>query len=315
MTREAWLFQRALLASLVLHALLLTLFFTLPGGGPPEPVQVYTVRILEAPAQPEARALELSTDAISALKLESPSLSTDAPPPAPPPPEEADVPAAERFPSLAPPSAAPPSAARPSLAPPQAPAAPASPAPAPPASSAAPGAARELPRLPGVPAPRPPAAAPRPPAAPSPGARSLAPPLPGVEEPERQSAMERLRSKVRTLDLQVEAAPPERPATAAAPAREQNVLALRLYSNRVREAVKEQYAFPGGFAPGLRTRVRVTLNRDGSVRATEILESSGNDRFDRLVCLAAIRHARIPPVPKAVEGEGDTLRLHFTCSP
>jgi TonB family protein len=136
-----------------------------------------------------------------------------------------------------------------------------------------------------------------------------------VEEPERQSAMERLRSKVRTLDLQVEAAPPERPATAAAPAREQNVLALRLYSNRVREAVKEQYAFPGGFAPGLRTRVRVTLNRDGSVRAMEILESSGNDRFDRLVCLAAIRNAQIPPVPKAVEGEGDTLRLHFTCSP
>jgi TonB family protein len=275
------------------------------------------VRILEAPAQPEARALELSTDAISALKLESPSLSTDAPPPAPPPPEEAEVPAAERFPSLAPPSAA-----RPSLTPPQAPAAPAPPEPAPPASSAAPGAARELPRLPGVPAPRPPAAAPRPPAAaprppaaPSPGARSVAPPLPGVEEPERQSAMERLRSKVRTLDLQVEAAPPERPATAAAPAREQNVLALRLYSNRVREAVKEQYAFPGGFAPGLRTRVRVTLNRDGSVRATEILESSGNDRFDQLVCLAAIRNAKIPPVPQAVEGEGDTLRLHFTCSP
>jgi TonB family protein len=136
-----------------------------------------------------------------------------------------------------------------------------------------------------------------------------------VEEPERQSAMERLRSKVRTLDLQVEAAPPERPATAAAPAREQNVLALRLYSNRVREAVKEQYTFPGSFDASLRARVRVVLNRDGSVRGTELLESSGNERFDRLVCMSAFNNARIPPVPQNIEGEGDTLTLYFTCSP
>jgi TonB C terminal len=304
LTREAWVFQRALLASLLLHALLLTLFFTLPGGGAPEPVQIYTVRIMEAPAQPEARALELSTEAISALKLESPSLRADAPPL--PAPEQPDVPDVERF-------AQPSAAAAPAL--PRAPAAPPAPPPSPTAPlTAAPQAPPSLPSLPSLPAAAPAAApAARPPAA---AARKAGPPtaLPDAE-PERPSAMEQLRSKVRTLNLQVEAAPRPAPSDVPAPARERNVLSLRLYSNRVREAVKEQYTFPGAFDAGLRARVRVVLERDGTLRSTELLESSGNERFDRLVCLAAFNKARIPAVPPSVEGDGDTLTLYFTCSP
>ncbi|HEX9844017.1 MAG TPA: TonB C-terminal domain-containing protein [bacterium] len=309
MTREAWLFQRALLISLVLHALLLILFFTLPGGGPAEPVQIYTVRIAEAPARPEARELTLSTDAISALKLEGPSLRPDQPPLATP--EQAEVPEIERLPAPAPPTS--PAARAPSAAPTPPGSEPATPGVQPPSAPAS----RAPPALPGLPA-QPPTRAPRAPAPPavrSPGAQVLAPPAAVDEEPQRPSAMEQLRSKVQSLNLQVETAPPQAGTTAPVPSRERNVLSLRMYSNRVREAVKEQYTFPGSFDASLRARVRVVLNRDGSVRGTELLESSGNERFDRLVCMSAFNNARIPPVPQNIEGEGDTLTLYFTCSP
>lgn len=136
-----------------------------------------------------------------------------------------------------------------------------------------------------------------------------------MDEPVRQSAMERLRSKVQTLNLEVEAQPSERPSAVPQPQREQNVLSLRMYSNRVREAVKEQYTFPGGFDASLRARVRVVLNRDGTVRSRELLESSGNGNFDRLVCMAAFDKAKIPPIPQGLEADGETLTLLFTCSP
>lgn len=314
MTREARVFQGALLASLVLHALLLVLFITLPGGGPEEPVRIYTVRIMEAPARPQAEALDLSTRAISALKLEGPSLTADQPPLSEP--EAPEVPAPERFPQAppAPPAATP----RPPAAAP--PAAPAKTAPEPPGLAPSVGApAPPRTALPSLPPALPPAAPPTPPR--SPGARPAAPQtaaqppaLPQADEEPRQTAMDRLRTKVGTLNLEVEAAPPagsQRPR----PAEERNVLSFRVYSNRVREAVKEQYAFPGGFDASLRTRVRLVLNRDGSVRSTEIMDSSGNDRFDRLVCLGAFKKARIPAVPRALDPDADSLTLHFTCSP
>jgi len=313
LTREAWVFQRALLASLLFHVLLLALFMTLPGGGPAVPVQIYTVRIQEAPARPEARELTLSTQAISALKLESPSLNVDKP--SLPEPEQADVPDVETFPKAPRAPDALPAPRAPSLTPPQA-RAPSAPGPLPPAATLSSAA----PALPSLPAPAPPTASQvptrRPASRPAASAPASAPPP--DDEPARPSAMEQLRSKVRQINLQVEATPatgPARPTPESQPGAERNVLSLRLYANRVREAVKEQYTFPGGFDPSLRTRVRVVLNRDGSVRSTELLESSGNERFDRLVCLGAFNKARIPPVPQGIEGDGETLTLNFTCYP
>lgn len=315
MTRDGWTMQRALLISLAFHACLLTLFFVLPGsGGPARPVQIYTIHIMEAPPRPQARALSLSTDVISALKLESPSLSPDAPPL--PAPKQAEVPAMERLPKVpnATGEAAPPAPSA-ATTPSGTPAPPQAQPPALPPSS-------DLPTLPQVAPSAPPQAPPRaatgPKAPPAPGPEALAPPLaPVPTAPSRQTPMEQLSQKVKSLNLKVETAP----ATAGTPAEEpgtggeRNVLSLRIYTNRVREAVKKQYAFPGGFSPSLRTRVRVQLNRDGSVRKAEVLESSGNERFDRLVCLAAIHKANIPPVPKKIEGQGDSLTLYFTCSP
>lgn len=51
MTRPAWIVRGALLASLLLHGLLLALLFALPGlGRPPQRVSVYTVRVVEVSA-------------------------------------------------------------------------------------------------------------------------------------------------------------------------------------------------------------------------------------------------------------------------
>jgi TonB family protein len=323
LTREAWSFQRALLASLALHGVLIVAFMTLPGGGPSEPVRVYTVRIVEAPPRPEARALALSTEAISALRLESPTLRPDAPPL--PALESPDVPAVERFPQApASPGAGPPAApgastaTAPSLTPPAPESPRGPPAPRPPPGTPTVGAPPALPSLPAAP-PLPPTAPPATPrsagqAAQPPSASAPTPPA-LTDEPARPSAMEQLRGRVQTLDLQVDSEPPAQASGTSAPARERNVLSLRVYTNRVREAVKEQYTFPGTFDGALRARLRVVLNRDGSVRGTELLESSGNARFDRLVCLAAFNRARIPAIPRDLEIDGDSLTLTFTCSP
>lgn len=301
MTREERLFGGILLISLALHALLLAVIIALPAGGPSQAMKVYTVRIVEVPNRPEARELILSTELISALKLESPTLSLKAPPL--PESADAEVPEAEKLPPALP---VPKPPAQASLTPPDA---------KPPAEKTgikAPqsGPPSALPHLPSIPAPAVPPSASAP--------RAAAPPPPAVEdEPRRPSAMERLRSRVRTLNLRVEASAPAlvRPDRFAPAATERNLLSLRLYANRVREAVKEQYTFPGGFPANLLTRVRVVLLRDGSVQRAELLESSGNTRFDNLVCLAAINKAQIPAIPLEIDAEDDTLTLHFSCSP
>lgn len=121
--------------------------------------------------------------------------------------------------------------------------------------------------------------------------------------------MSRLKSRVDKAQLEVELTP----GINKKPTTEQSLFSLRIFNNRVREAVKENYSFPGGFSSELRTRVRVTLNRDGTLRESTLLETSGNERFDRLVCLAAINKARFPHVPEEIEGEN--LSFNITCTP
>ena len=305
MTRQARQFQIALAVSLGLHAMLLVLVLFFSGGSSDESVQIYTVRIMEAPSQPKARELDLSTRAISALKLDSPTLRPDAPPAAAL--DSPEIPEQERFlPAL----------------------------PQPVQSTAS---RESTPRT--ADPPRPDAVQVKSPERPAPlmklpkstgqqVARSdqgnqrnqpAPPPPPRIseldEKPESPGLMERTRGALRKLKLEVEAAPtgPPAPSRASQPNTERNLLALRLYRNRVREAVKEQFTFPGGFALNMPTRVRVELERDGTIRLARVIESSGDTRFDNLVCMKAIHNANMPPIPKDVEE--DVLTLHFTCSP
>jgi TonB family protein len=293
--------------SLLAHSLLLGVLMLLPaGGGPSQTIPIYTVKIVEAPQIPEARVLDLSPALRRELHLEAPSLTPDAPPlPTAPAP---DVTGLEAPAPPSPTAALSPAPTAPSLAAPRPGTAPAQ----------QPSTELVLPAPPALPQPPAPRVARRPPgAAPSappgaPGRTSAASPPPPPDAP---SLEERLRSKVQSLNLQVESAEPAPGARPEAPAeqREQSLISLRLFQNTVRERVKKNYTFPGSFPEDLRARVRVVLERSGKLKTAELVESSGNDRFDKLVCLAAIRNAKYPPVPESVEGDPHTLYL--TCSP
>ena len=302
MTGEERTLRWALGGSLAAHVIVLAFFITFSGGGSPESVKVYTIRILESAARPVARELTLSTQAISALRLDSPSLSAVAPPPA-----EADspeIPESEKIPTEMPAISGRP--------PPPPPAAPGSPAALP--SVLAPPGNQSPPALP----PAPPSGPSQPALPPSP--RVIAPPqappvLPLDDAPARKSLLQKLGEKIGKLKLEVAAEPP------TAPGRQQDrregernmLISLKIFQNAVREAVKPNYKFVRSFDPELRARVRVALNRDGSVNRIELVESSGDRNFDNLVCLARIFNSKLPPVPDDIPN--DPLTLVITCKP
>lgn len=286
MTRVEHAFPWLVLGSLAVHAAGVAFLALAPGGSGQrnDRVQVYSVQIVEAPAPPEARILPLE-----------------------------------------------PPVNRPALtAPLIAPAAPALPKAVPPALTAAPGKAPGLPApVPGghnqvllAPPPLPEVSrAPKPgqPPPPFPAAPSAAGGAPESGEadgslsavPSPAQPLELLKRKVDQMKLQVET--PAAPRPGARETDQDSSMSLRLFHNAVRERVQKNYSFPGTFPPHLRTRVRLVVARDGSERSAEIVQSSGNERFDQLVCLAAIRNSRFPPVPDAVPG--DTVTMTLTCSP
>ena len=90
MTHDGTRFGGALAGSTLLHAIMFFFLFALPASVPnPEMVRIYKVSVVEAPRQPRARRLEVSTNPISALKLESPTLSVETPPEIPDAPASA----------------------------------------------------------------------------------------------------------------------------------------------------------------------------------------------------------------------------------
>lgn len=294
-------FRMALLGSLLVHLALLGLLALIPSGGSPGKVAIYTVHMVEAPQIPQAHQLDLSPILKRELKLSPPAFGAS------PLPDEPQAPDLE-----------PPPAPRPTLRAGSA-KAPALPLPAPLAPGARPqaqpageAADAALPQIPAAPAAR--RAAPQAPAARAPAARAPAADSAVADLADGPTPMEKLRSKVNRLDLQVEAAEGESQASTRARADgEKSLIDMRLFQNTVRERVKENYTFPGTFPPNLRTRVRVEIDREGRIQSLQVIESSRNARFDALVCLAAIRKAKLPPVPESVETP--TVVLNLTCAP
>jgi hypothetical protein len=275
-------FARMMLASLAVHALVVALLAVAPGGGGRiSQVQVYTVQIIEGPAPPEARAL--------ALEPPEGRLALPATPVPPPPRLTAPVLSGGSAPLRAP-----------ALSAPEAPRGKGDTS----VTLKAPGApaqATDLPALPGSAAPPGVRARPASPTAPAP---------PELAAPGSSRPMEQLRKKVEQIHLEVET-----PAAKGQPGQEESgsLLDLRLFHNAVRERVQQNYKFPGTFPATLHARVRVVVGRDGTKRSVDLIESSGDTRFDTLVCLAAIRNSRLPRVPEALQG--DTVTLLLTCSP
>jgi len=280
LTRLEQAFPWLVLGSLALHAAGVALLAMAPGGPGQraEGLQVYTVQIVEAPAPPEARILPLEPP------TNRPALTVPL------------VPAAPALPKAVPPSLT---------------GAPGLPAPVPGGRNQV-LLAPPLPGLPRAPAagqPTPPVPAPPSAANPASGSAEADGSLSAVPSPAQP--LELLKRKVEQMKLQIETpAAPQRGVQEAEP---DSLMSLRLFHNAVRERVQKNYSFPGTFPPYLRTRVRLVLARDGTERSAEIVQSSGNERFDRLVCLAAIRNSRFPPVPAAVRG--DTVTMTLTCSP
>ena len=230
--------------SLLIHAALLAIALVLPsGGGPSSTVPAYKVKIVEAPSIPQAHA----------LNLEAPSLTNNAPPlPTAPAPDVTGL-EAPRLPTSAPALPSAPAAPRVSALPTEPspgkplPAAPA--LPAPPSSTASRAASNPA---------RTPSAIPAPPSLPS-------APMPS----EGPSLEERLRAKVKNLNLQVESAENPAPTEQSNPDAEKSIVSLRLFQNTVRERVKKNYTFPGTFPEDLRARVRVIIERSGKLRSAE----------------------------------------------
>jgi TonB family protein len=293
-TGDNFFFNGVLTGSLLFHLLVFALVVVLPAPQGGDMVTIYRVNVVEAPSRPKVRDLKVATSPLSALQLEAPTLKPEIPPP------EA-------------PEAAPPVLAAPPSALPQAPPAPTPQLPVVPQGEvAAPEApSAKLPELPPGP-PRQPEV-PQPPAVRAPVAP---PPPPAAAVPELPKAgptpMEQLRSKVARLEVRLEEAPPEVPGQGRAePRSASSLLSLRLFLNRVQEAVKRSYKFPGGFEPGLQVRIRLTIERDGSVSETEIITPSGDDRFDYAAMLA-LRRAKFPPIPAAVEEDRITRVISFS---
>lgn len=290
------LFTRLWGGSILAHLLLFSALFLIPAGGPPlEPIMVYRVKLVDAPAQPPVRKLEISTDSISSLAPGPPGAETEVPPPG-----ALAVPSAPEAPARPLPAAI---AAPPLLPPPDRQSAP--PALEGPPAPVEAAAARPLPSLPAT-------SKPPPPPSPALGAGELPPTSAPAAAPRSDPAMEKLRKKVQSLQIRFEEPVVATGGPGIAPAPNRGFrLSLRIYQNQLQEEIKRRYTFPGSFDPNLRARVRLTITRDGKVAKTEILQSSGNEPFDLAVRLT-LQRVKFPPIPETIEGETVTQVITFT---
>ncbi len=320
----------ALIASAALHVAVVAGWTVMPEGEPGYALPAYQVRIVRAPARPKARQLARARETQSALEIEVPAPReatsaelafpeldvplTEGPIPdadRPEPPlhtsaeSAAEVPAAQpAVPSLplreAPDTAAADAAVSPPV--PQAAEGTVAP-PAPPDASARPALPRPL--TPQRPAPPPPpeeldeavAAVP-----------ALPPARPSV--PSTPSALERARGQVRELEQSL---PPALPAQREPEVLQQNPLAQlvwRRYRNGIQGRMKDNYTYPAGFSCGIEARMGITIARDGTQLASELLQSSGDERFDYAVQLTT-RRTEHPTVPAEIPDDALQWQLKF----
>ncbi len=311
MTSGNFLFNGVFSGSLLVHLLVFAVFFALPSSPSGEMVTIYHINVIEAPSRPRVRDLDVSTRVISELKLEAPSLRPEILSPEP----EENAPSS--LPGLPGTGAEPPEAPLPPITIPAAPALSSQPRPpAAPVTQPEP-EARKTAR---AALPRPPSSAPPRPEPPKPPRLESALPRPPSSAPPKISELpraapspeEQLRSKIARGEVRFEEPPPD----SAEREREKSravgsVLSLRLFLNRVQEAVQEQFTFPGGFEQGLQVRIRLTIERDGKVSSAEIVTSSGNPQFDYAATLAW-RRAKFPPFPSSIEEERITRIISFS---
>lgn len=324
-------FPVAVSISALLHVILVLTWLALPRVEPGSAPPVYRVRLVEAPARPEARPLEVLREAVPSVQPEPPPRSEaralpktelpslpNAPSSAPPRPKtESPLAASPAQPSN--PLAAPALPGRPNAQSALAPLAPAA-ALAPPSGAPAPlPQAKDLPKAPALP-PAPPSlsAQEQPSAAARPGADEAAEPVVPLPPPPAEAekpaarkpatAMDTLRNKVRQpLPAPRNEAPPLEPLPSSPLAD----LARRRYRNGIQSRVRDNHTYPAEFSCGIEAVVRITLARDGALVGSQLLQTSGDSRYDYAVDLT-IRATRFQPLPDELPGDTFTENLRFT---
>ena len=285
-------FYRAVVGSLVVHLSLFALVLLLPAGEAGTAVTIYKVRVVEAPPKPKVRELTLSTAAVSELKLEAPSLTLRPEPEPEEPRTRPEAPEALPLPEADLPATLP---------------ADQSPPPGKLALPAAPADAARLPRLPTAPKPEPPGQTPPARAGKPAGLlEKLLAVKPPEAPPQRETPLQKLKAKVRNLNLNFEEAP------ASGTAGSRASVLPEIFKNLIRERIKKNYTFPGGFHECRPVRIRVTIEKNGALTQMEILGTSGNQQCD-LAARLAVRSTRFPPLPESLAE--DRLIQVFRFSP
>jgi TonB family protein len=88
-------------------------------------------------------------------------------------------------------------------------------------------------------------------------------------------------------------------------------LARRRYRNGVGTRVRENHTYPADFPCGIEGVWSITIDRDGTLLASELLQSSGDARYDYAVQLT-IRATDFAPIPEEVPGNSLQETLRFT---
>ena len=136
-----------------------------------------------------------------------------------------------------------------------------------------------------------------------------APPLPKVLRPATLPQVSLGKANTSVTAFKLENSKRERDKAA--------VLAWRLYLEDIGQRVRDNYDFPAKFSSQLRAVVRLRLAGDGSKQEITLTSSSGNQRFDQLVCLARIHNTSFPPLPKQLPKQlpAKSAVLVWTCTP
>jgi len=326
-------FPVAVAISMALHFALVLTWLLLPRVEPAGAPLAYRVRLVEAPSRPAAKPIEVLREAVPSVQpervppgaveaLRAPPAELPAlPDPLPtvktqPEPSSAESTGQPGTGLLAPSQPAHPLAA-PAL--PERSRAPAAAAPVAPAVAPAPpsGTPAALPKTPPLPPAPPPLTAPEKgvSAARSDSAEVAVPLPPPPEEAEKPAhrnkpatAMDTLRSQVRPPPaatrgevLRQEPPPPNPLAD----------LARRRYRNGLQSRVRDNHSYPAEFSCGIEAIMRITLARDGSLVGSQLLQSSGDSRYDYAVDLT-IRATHFQALPDELPGDTYTENLRFT---
>ena len=85
------------------------------------------------------------------------------------------------------------------------------------------------------------------------------------------------------------------------------------YTEKVTSKVRENWFFPEDLevTPDDFIRVAITIDRDGSISESEVVESSGNDPFNSYALECLTKSSPVEPIPDEIGKDAMVLELRF----